>query len=60
MSKATVGNELKKQKIMAQLGREIDRLAEEGKAGEISLTVNMTPEGAIGSAFMSTGKIKVV
>ncbi len=60
MSNKTLNNDLKKERIMAQLGREIDRLAEEGKAGEITLSVNMTLEGTIGSAVMGTGKIRVV
>ena len=60
MSKIAVGNDEKKQRIMVQLGREIDRLSEAGKAGEITLTVNMTPEGVIASATMSTGKVRIV
>lgn len=59
MSQIEHKNESQKQKILAQLSRELDRVTADKRQGEVVVRVNITPEGAIAGAQMDTGKVKI-
>ena len=59
MSQIDYKNDLKKQQILAQLSRELDRVTADRRQGEVVVRVNITPEGAIAGAQMDTGKVKI-
>ena len=59
MSQIDYKNDLKKQQILAQLARELDRMTGEKRPGEVAVKVNITSEGVIAGAVMDTGKVKI-